>query len=651
MQFGLYPQVPALAPADLLMIHQQVSGSEKLITALNAANFIAQNGSQLTISGLRAKDVTSVVTGTESTVGGYYTLGDGGGGPFYYDSSSTLPDNGGDVIAPNSGVGRWLRPNGNRFNVKEFGALGNGSHDDTLAIQSAINRVQFLAVGTVYIPAGTYKISQSLTLSNNPACNISIVGDGPNTSIILQTTASVNGIDFNFQNDGILQSYRLTIIGIGLQATVNAGIGIRVSYGNPTTTNSLYNEGVLIDNVAIASNSSGSWLEGIDIESAWNCHISNSFISGNAFGSNFLLLQGSGIRFRRACVNSHIASCQISFFFTGIYASAMGGATNNPNTEGLFCVNNSIVACRRGVWLQGNVNASPNPRLPGFQMTGGMLDLRQCIQAINLEGCNEASINGVLILQGTVGTGAAGVLLSTCDDITVVGCNFFAMDLGVVCQSTCTNINVSNNVFRGGGTQITFQDGCVGCISADNIVQGAPRQELNNSTVAGKTNQNKVYYGNDYGFSIGMASNQSVADSTDVAVTWGPTTAAITRDDLDFNLPGAYRFWDPAFPSFIKVPPGVNWVRLKAGVRWDTNSSGVRIAKIRGNDNPSTLNINYAADTRGGANFTDCTLSTPVIDVKGAGIVRFELIVNQTSGGALNLRSVEGSFIEMEIIG
>jgi parallel beta-helix repeat protein len=42
-------------------------------------------------------------------------------------------------------------------NVKDYGALGNGIHDDTAAIQAAINSLPTTG-GTVFIPAGTYMI-------------------------------------------------------------------------------------------------------------------------------------------------------------------------------------------------------------------------------------------------------------------------------------------------------------------------------------------------------------------------------------------------------------------------------------------------------------------------------------------------------------
>lgn len=67
------------------------------------------------------------------------------------------------------------------ISVKDFGAVGDGTTDDTTAIQATINAVNALTMnGAVYLPTGTYKISTSL----NVPYGVSIYGDGGTASIL-----------------------------------------------------------------------------------------------------------------------------------------------------------------------------------------------------------------------------------------------------------------------------------------------------------------------------------------------------------------------------------------------------------------------------------------------------------------------------------
>src|SRR5581483_11246453 len=52
------------------------------------------------------------------------------------------------------------------FNVKTYGATGNGSTNDTAAINAAINDV-FNKGGIIEFPAGTYKSANSIHLKSN----------------------------------------------------------------------------------------------------------------------------------------------------------------------------------------------------------------------------------------------------------------------------------------------------------------------------------------------------------------------------------------------------------------------------------------------------------------------------------------------------
>lgn len=62
---------------------------------------------------------------------------------------------------------------GQVFNVKAYGATGNGSTDDSSAVQAAINAATAAGGGTVYFPSGTYRLGTALTFPNDGATPVS----------------------------------------------------------------------------------------------------------------------------------------------------------------------------------------------------------------------------------------------------------------------------------------------------------------------------------------------------------------------------------------------------------------------------------------------------------------------------------------------
>lgn len=101
---------------------------------------------------------------TRAYVFGYYAAGDGGGGPYYMDASDTTSsDNGGTIIVANDGA-RWKLQPGGLVSPRTFGAKGDGTNDDT----DALNRwTAYLVASSAanqhmgYGAAGTYKVTGS----------------------------------------------------------------------------------------------------------------------------------------------------------------------------------------------------------------------------------------------------------------------------------------------------------------------------------------------------------------------------------------------------------------------------------------------------------------------------------------------------------
>lgn len=85
------------------------------------------------------------------------------------------------------------------ISVKDFGAVGDASTDDTAAIQAALNALNVNGGGSLYVPFGTYMITSTLQVYSNTR----IFGDGPG-SIIKSNNMSITAGAWPFGNQTIL---------------------------------------------------------------------------------------------------------------------------------------------------------------------------------------------------------------------------------------------------------------------------------------------------------------------------------------------------------------------------------------------------------------------------------------------------------------
>jgi hypothetical protein len=171
---------------------------------------------------LYADNVVQLKANTGSTtrpiavLGGHNAIGDGGGGVFYWNTSTTLVDDGGTIFTHGASGGAWVRIFSGAINVRWFGA-GLGGADDAPLIQKAIEaalhdgvpwsegKPTFTTGGTVHLPAGNYNIQQPIFIETSDVnfphlggwVSVRLVGDGRfNTHIRLigpYTTAIIVG--------------------------------------------------------------------------------------------------------------------------------------------------------------------------------------------------------------------------------------------------------------------------------------------------------------------------------------------------------------------------------------------------------------------------------------------------------------------------
>jgi hypothetical protein len=193
------------------------------VTAAWLNNVNAVVNSSAAVPSIAQLRLTSSTNATFAIVNGYTTVGDGGGGVYAFNAADvTSADNGGTIIVGNDG-GRWYLQHNNAVSVKQFGATGNGSTDDTSTIQNAINVAQ-LTGAELYFPPGTY---QYTTLSITGSIKIS--GAGRNATFFHQNSTTNVGIVVNTPSPVIFEGIFFYPIGT---PTAGAAISLTASTSN-----------------------------------------------------------------------------------------------------------------------------------------------------------------------------------------------------------------------------------------------------------------------------------------------------------------------------------------------------------------------------------------------------------------------------------
>jgi len=116
----------------------------------------------------------------------------------------------------------------NVVNAKDFGAVGNNVADDTAALQAALNAAQG---NTLFIPAGSYKVTSALTVPKNiKIVGSTMRGQGPTTAgtslnaFFAGPVLSITSVSPAF-SDTLIQNINV----IGNRPVYGAGNGIEIT--------------------------------------------------------------------------------------------------------------------------------------------------------------------------------------------------------------------------------------------------------------------------------------------------------------------------------------------------------------------------------------------------------------------------------------
>lgn len=159
---------------------------------------------------------------------------------------------------------------------QDYGAAGNGTTDDTAAVQAALTAVGATGGGTLYVPPGTYLLSSGLSAG----AGVSLLGAGPGVSVLSQSSTSANGITYNPTALSGISVSGLSIVGPGSGSGV--GLLIEANGGSAQATS------CVVENVAVKSMGS----HGVQIVNGSGCSATGLNVS--SLGGNGVTITGSG---------------------------------------------------------------------------------------------------------------------------------------------------------------------------------------------------------------------------------------------------------------------------------------------------------------------------------------------------------------------
>ncbi len=305
------------------------------------------------------------------------------------------------------------------LDVREFGASGDGNHDDAPAIARAIAALP-PAGGIVYLPAGNYKLGSTVTISGRSG--VWIVGQGWAVTTVTRAGTTGNAFRFTANSDsGAVRDMAITrstgaTTGAAIRADATGGASSGGNVMHVTVTN--FFDGLMLVNVTdwqvyafryTHSESPSGSPAAITVDGAGEHFFDNVKRGGDPASSNAIGLRVVGTT---AFVQG-IRLSNFSFIGTGdsgivIDGGANGGAYINivngdigemtnygvrlmGTMRAVHIANVNMINCgANGFLIEGSVS---NSSLVGCKVRGGQTGYNIAGQSILVSGCIARACN------------------------------------------------------------------------------------------------------------------------------------------------------------------------------------------------------------------------------------------------------------------
>lgn len=487
--------------------------------------------------------------------------------------------------------------------VKDFGAVGDGIANDTVAIQTAVNTGK-----AIFFPQGTYKITTAIQLST-AGQNLFGIGD---KSILLTTT----DIETMYSSTPV---YGVVISNLFFSNTVSEGAGgptkFQIHFGTGASgcvvreCNFLT---ALTGAVVRTTHHAGIWYEGANLNSILDC----------TFGQAQILMGSTDSTIRGGFVYSFSFEYAIKIVSTGeVLVTDVRGILGGPAQGCIWMPNSGLYNKIVNNYFGGtysNINI-------GNAITGDEQ------QALHIGGNTFHSVDGI------------GVYLTNSTGVSITGNNFFAGDpkqndptflipgnQDILIESNIfqsTNVVITDNTFRRFNGPI--EDGMPG-IGKSYSIQFSGAFSAVNNVLSDNTFSNADRY-----YSPAIA---GVAPQNTKVGNIGIGTELINQIAGDLNLGASGKFVNvsniaevaPAGTLTLSVNPAAGFVGILSVGNVLTGTLGFSTRTVFGVSSTGTaLVVTSLATQNGATSGLSFTVTQP-----SAGLIQ----ITDTSGSAANLQ-------------
>lgn len=408
------------------------------------------------------------------------------------------------------------------YNVlhSDWGAIGDGTTDDTTAVQAAITEIAAQGAGVLYFPRDyEFRIVGKLTITNT---SIKIMGDGAGQSIVKFDVADGG---FDYDTASILD--RFVIEGLTISTTnVAGGDAINCAWSAGATENTNFT----LTDVEIIPDSSGGeyWTNGCVISNAsYNAKISGYSYrgAGSRVSTSGITMTGDGgydgdyvdiincaffnvdkaILISANSIANKITNCNMEEVNYGVhlnYAANQSGQKIIGNH--IDCYEYGVLAekCTDSIFSDNTIhkNASSTDNWIGIDLNDTMSD-----SIVDSNVIRDLSSAGTSI----------GISLTSGTDVLITSNKVAdARDEGIHVAANINDFTINNNNAEGCATGIEVAAGS----SDDYIIQGNKLTGNTSNITDGGTGVNKRVTGNITDTSGTVASAASIIPPDDVEI-------------------------------------------------------------------------------------------------------------------------------------